>query len=263
MNQNFNEHENLFMAPEDGLFAVVGKAAEREMLKECELWEQIAGDIQIPEETEAQILSLAIRLEKKQLNKKRDRILKRYTKAAAAAILFVLISSTVFFVNADALRSQFFNFIFQDNGSYTKVISVESGQSDVDMTKNLPSDWKEVYYPDYLPEGYEFVKAESAGNSRSITFQNREKNILLLTQEPSGESEMLIDSEGVTRGETTIHGNSAFWTAKGNETTLIWNQYGTLFMLFGQVELDEMIKVADHLLYMKPEDPNQKKSANY
>ena len=68
MKHNSNEETNS-VAPSDSFFAVVGKAAEEEMLTECELWERDAVEIQIPEKTEVQILALARKYEKKQLNK--------------------------------------------------------------------------------------------------------------------------------------------------------------------------------------------------
>ena len=250
MNLNSNGYDKKGLSPSDSFFAAIGKAAEEEMLKECELWELEFEEINIPEKVEAQILTLARKLEKKQLNKKRDRIIKRYAKTAAVIVLLVSMSFTVLFISADALRGDFFGFIFQNSDAYVKVIPVEAGGSSADAKKNLPSDWEGVYYPDYLPEQYEFVEAESAGEAKSITFQNDEWDTLLLTQEPSDGAEILVDNEGVISGETSIQGRPAFWTSKDGETTLLWNQSGFLFMLYGPVDLDEMIRVAEHLLYV-------------
>ena len=250
MNPNSNEYDKNGISPSTSFFAAIGKAAEEEMLKECELWELEFEEINIPEKVEAQILSITRKLEKKQLNKKRDRFIKRSAKTAAVIVLLVSMSFTVLFVNADALRSDFFGFIFQDSDAYVKVIPVESGGSIADAKKNLPSDWDGVYYPDYLPEQYEFVEVESAGEAKSITFQNDERDTLLLTQEPSDGAQILVDNEDVISGETSIQGSPAFWTSKGGETTLLWNQYSYLFMLYGPVDLDEMVQVAEHLLYI-------------
>lgn len=250
MNLNSNEYDKKGISPSDSFFAAIAKAAEEEMLKECELWELEFEEIKIPEKVETQILTLTRKLEKKQLNKKRDRLIKRYAIIATVIVLFVSVSFTVLFVSADALRSDFFSFIFQNSDAYVKVIPVEAGGANADANKNLPSDWKGVYYPDYLPERYEFVEAESAGEAKSITFQNDEWDTLLLTQEPSDGAEILVDNDNVISGETSIQGRPAFWTSKGGETTLLWNQYGFLFMLYGPVDLDEMIQVAEHLLYI-------------
>jgi len=250
MNLNSNDYDKNGISPSDSFFAAIGKAAEEEMLKECELWELESEEMKIPERVESQILTLARKHEKKQLNKKRDRLIKRYAKTAAVIVLLVSVSFTVLFARADALRGDFFGFIFQNSDAYVKVIPVATSGAGADAKKNLPSDWGEVYYPDYLPERYEFVEAESAGDARSITFQNDEWDTLLLTQEPSDGAEILVDNEDVESGETSIQGSPAFWTSKYGETTLLWNQYGFLFMLYGPVELDEMIQIAEHLLYV-------------
>ena len=250
MNLNSNEYDKNATSPSDSFFAAIGNAAEEEMLKECELWELESGEIKIPERVETKILTLARKLEKRKQNKKRNRLIKRYAKTAAVIVLLVSVSFAVLFANADALRGEFFGFIFQNSDAYVKVIPVITSVAGTDTQKNLPSDWKEVYYPDYLPERYEFVEAESAGDAKSIAFQNDEGDTLLLTQEPSDGAEIFVDKEGTETGEIFIQGNPAFWTSKDGETTLLWNQYGSFFMLYGPVELDEMIRVAEHLLYV-------------
>lgn len=203
MTHKSNEEINSF-APSDSFFAVVGKVAEEAMLMECELWERDAGELQVPEITEVQILALARKYEKKQLNKKRDQFITRYAKIAAVIVLLVVASFSVLLANADALRGESFDFIFQNSDAYIKIIPVEMAMADAEAEKNLPADWEVVYYPDYLPEGYRFEEAEAAGSAKTIAFQNEAFDILLLTQEPSDGAEILIDKDGVENGETSI-----------------------------------------------------------
>lgn len=250
MNQNSKGFDRNSTTACDSCLTVIAKAAEEEMLRECTLWEREAGDIQVPFKTEDQILRLARKLEKKQLNKNRDRFLKRYAKTAAVVVLLLSISFAALLANADALRSEYFDFIFQSNDTYMKVIPVETGNTDAKTEYPFPPDWKEVYYPDYLPDGYQFLEAEAAGPARTIVFQNKEKETLILTQEPSEGAEILVDKENTKNGKTYIQGNPAYWTGKNEETTLIWNQYGSLFMLYGPIELEEMVEIAGHLLYV-------------
>lgn len=251
MDQNGNGYDKNRMTPGDSLFAAIGKAAEEEMLKECERWEMEAGDIRVPEKAEARILALARKLEKRRLNKKRDLLIRRYAKTAAVIIVLVSVSFTALMAGADALRGKFFDFIFQDSDAYMKVIPVQTSEPGAEADKNLPEDWKEVYYPDYLPQGYRFIEANTAGTAKTIIFQNEQKDTLVLTQEPSDGAEILVDKEGAESGETSIQGNPAFWTVKEGELTLMWNEYGILFMLYGPVDLEEMTKVAEHLLYVE------------
>jgi len=251
MDHNGNGRNKSSMTTDGRFFTEIGKAAEDEMLKECELWEREAGDIRIPERAEAQILALARKYEKRQLNKKRDRYLRRFTKVAAAIAVLITLSFTVLFVTVDALRDKAFHFIIQNSDAYIRIIPVETSGPDADAKKNLPSGWTDVYYPDYLPKGYEFAEAEAAGEARTIAFRNTAGDVLLLTQEPSDGAEILMDNEGVESGEISVQGEPAFWTSKDGETTLMWNQYGCLFMLYGPVELEEMIRIAGRLQYVE------------
>ncbi len=250
MNQNSSEYFKDCSAPGDGFFTAVGKAAEEEMLIECALWEQQAGDIGIPANVESQILALARKHEKRYLNKRRDRFIRRYAKLSAAVVLLVSVAFTALIAGADALHGNLFQFISQDSDAYMKVIPVATSEPGTDTEKNLPADWDGAYYPDYLPEGYAFVEADTEGKAKSIVFQNEGEDVLLLTQEPAGDAEILVDKEDAKTGETSIQGNPAFWISKGDETTLMWNQYGSLFMLYGPIDLDEITKVAEHLLYV-------------
>lgn len=232
-------------------FVALGRAAQEDMLRECDLWEKEAGELTIPDKVESQILELAVKHEKKHLNKKRNRYIRRYTKTAAVIMLLVTVSFTVLFVNADAWRGKVFGFMFQDSDAYMKIVPVETGGPETDAEKNLPADWEGVYYPDYLPEGYRFTEASAAGNARSITFQSEDGDILILSQEPSEGAEVFVDKEGTENGETEVQGSTAFWSSKGGETTLMWNEYGFLFMLYGPEDLDELKKIAAHLLYIE------------
>jgi hypothetical protein len=72
MNQNRKEYHRKKTAFSDSFLIAVGKAAEQEMLRECEIWENEAGELKIPENVEAQILELARKHEKKYLNRKRN-----------------------------------------------------------------------------------------------------------------------------------------------------------------------------------------------
>ena len=69
---------------DQNFFTELGRAAQEAMLEECDLWEREAGGVTVPDKVETQILEIAGKHEIKQLNKKRNRCIRRYTKTAAA-----------------------------------------------------------------------------------------------------------------------------------------------------------------------------------
>lgn len=115
MSQYSKEYGKIGSTPEDGLFAVIGKAAEEEMLKECELCELKAGDVTIPEETESRILALAGKPEREQMNRKRVGFIKRYATGAAVLIFLLSASFTALLAGANTLRGKLVDLIFQNN----------------------------------------------------------------------------------------------------------------------------------------------------
>ena len=245
------QNNKKMQAHSDRFLSYIGKIAEDEMLKECDQWEKAMKKLKIPKKLESQILMTAGTDSRDRRKQKISYRIRRYMKTAATVVLIVTLAFAMLVVSVEALRNEVFNLIFQSNDAYTKVIPVETITPGRDVVEKLPSDWKDVYYPAYLPEDYEFVEAETASSAKTLAFQNEAADVLLLTQEPWDEAEILIDTQSTDSGETFIHGSDAFWTSKNGETTLMWSQYGTMFMLYGPVDLDEIIKVAENLLLVQ------------
>lgn len=70
MNQSGNQIFKNNTTPEDSFLTAIGKAAEEELLVECERWEQQAGDVSVPRNVEFRILALV--RNQQQPNKKKD-----------------------------------------------------------------------------------------------------------------------------------------------------------------------------------------------
>jgi hypothetical protein len=221
------------------------------MLAEFDEWEKNSSAVKVPKNLESQILNTAHELNRERKRKSYRNTCMKVLKMAAIIMLIVAISFSGLLISAEAFRLKIFDFIFENNKEFTKVVPVESGSNVLTIKKNLPKGWQGLFYPGYLPEGYLFTEAEEIGDSKTIVFNNKNEGILILTQGPLYESEMRVNNEGVESGEVLVDGTSAFWTSRKGEVTLIWNQNGYGFLLYGPESLSEMIKIAEELLYIK------------
>ena len=251
MREHDEEYRKIIKARSDSLLAYLGKVAEDEMLERFDQWDKESPDLKIPAELEAKILDIPRRLDKEKEKKRRKENFKKFAKIAAVVILLVSISFTALVANVDALRLRIFEFLFQSNEEYTKVIPMEKEGNQSDVIDNLPVEWESVYYPTYLPEGYELLQTEELGDAKIITFENEGADILIFFQESWDGANLYIDNEDVQRGETTINSNPGFWQSKGENFTLIWMQSNNRFMLEGALAHDEMIKIAEKVSYKK------------
>lgn len=221
------------------------------MLNEFEQWETESSNLSVPKVVESKILNMANSFNKKQFYEKRNKKLKKLVKVAAIIILVITTVFTTVAFNVEAVRIRVFEFLFQQNEEYMNVTSVETSGNEAEIKKILPSNWGNIYYPDYLPKGYMFVEAEDAGIAKIVSFQNKKGDVILFSQQPNDSAGMIVDNEDTKKGEISINGNPAFWTSKNNDTTLIWNQNNYRFMAYGHVELKSLIQIAENLIFIK------------
>jgi len=251
MNIKNKDYEKMLQERSDSFLTYIGKASEEEMLKEFERWEKEASDIEVPKEIEHKMHKIIKDFEQKEKTKRRSAGFKRFSKIAALVIIIIATAFTAVVVSVDAFRLRVFDFLFVSNQEYTQVIPVESNIDSTEIKKVLPQDWKNVFYPEYLPKGYQLVETEVAGGSKTIYYQDNFQNVIIFSQEPADGGDVFVDNENVEKGEILINGSSAFWTSKNGQLTLIWNHNSYRFMLFGPIELEEMTKIAGNLLYIK------------
>jgi hypothetical protein len=244
------DYETIIKERSDSFLAYVPKAAEEEMLNEFEQWEKELSGVSVPKDTELKILKMADDFNKLHDKEKRRKSFSKYVRIAAVVILAITTVLTTLTFSVEAVRVKVFDFLFQENEEYMQVISVETSGAN-ERIKSLLPDWANYYYPDYLPEGYRFEEAENKGLPYMMAFVNESGDVLLFSQQPADQGMMIMDNEGTEKGELTINENPAFWASKNNETTLVWTLNGTRFTAFGKVELEELVKLADNLIFIK------------
>lgn len=251
MSKNEKDYETIIKERSDSFLAYVAKAAEEEMLNEFEQWEKELSDAVVPKDTELKILKMADDFNKLHAKEQRRESFNKYVRIAAVVILAITTVLATLTFSVEAVRIKVFDFLFQENEEYMQVIPVETSGENERIKSLLSGDWENFYYPDYLPKGYRLEEAENEGLPYMMAFVNENGDVLLFSQQPADEGMLIVDNENTEKGELTINGSPAFWTSKNNETTLVWTLNGARFTAFGKVELEELIRLAENLVFIK------------
>lgn len=251
MNKNNSQEEKIIEERSNSFLAYIGNAAEEDMLKEFEEWENNATAIKIPEELETKILKSAKCFNEKQKRIKRKSSLIKLTKTAAIVMLIISVTFSTLVISVEAFRERVVDFLFEDKGTHMEVIPTEADENTLEMKNDVPADGQGVFYLRYIPEGYKIVETKIAGSKKIITFQDNAQITLIFTQEPWDNGRLSIDNEDIESGQLQINGKSAFWTSKNNELILMWSKSNYRFVLYGEIELEEMISIAENIFFIK------------
>ncbi|MDW7669263.1 MAG: DUF4367 domain-containing protein [Bacillota bacterium] len=110
----------------------------------------------------------------------------------------------------------------------------------------LPDEWKEYYYPTFIPDNFELITAEEFGNSKYLTFENNLDQYIKIIQS-SMNFESQIDTEGATIIEIDVNGNEGMLIEKDNRLILIWNNDERIFRIQNNLDRNTILKIANNL----------------
>ena len=141
-----------------------------------------------------------------------------------------------------SLKKQFFT------GQYTAIGLREDEQKAFDV----PNGWEGMYYPTYIPDGFEVINVENLSEQIFlISFENK-NNEYLTFEEMTEDAESNIDTENAQVYYTEIHGNTALVSAKADLTIVSWNEQNRILSVVFDGEMEEdALKVAKSVTRIK------------
>ena len=167
---------------------------------------------------------------------------------AVAALGILCIGLTTAFASNETFRVRVFSMFAEDHGQYTAVSLQEDEQNNFDV----PSEWEGMYYPTYIPDGFEVINVENLSEQIFlISFENK-NNEYLTFEEMTEDTESNIDTENAQIYYTEIHGNTALVSVKADVTIVAWNEQNRMFSVIvdGEVE-EDALKVAKSVTRIK------------
>lgn len=165
------------------------------------------------------------------------------SKRVAIFIAIALVGTFVTTMSVEAFRVKLFNIVTEVTYKYTKVSIVETENG---LESQI--DWDTYYAPEYIPESYAYSNSEYFGEIKIIFYSDTSGKEIQFSQTPL-KPEYQIDTEDAVVKEVLIKGEKGFLAQKEGLLTLIWMTDEITFHIVGEMERDEIIKIAESLKY--------------
>ena len=165
-------------------------------------------------------------------------VVPRTMRFAVAALGILCIGLTTAFASSETFRVRVFSMFAEDHGQYTAIGLREDEQKAFDV----PNGWEGMYYPTYIPDGFEVINVENLSEQIFlISFENK-NNEYLTFEEMTEDAESNIDTENAQVYYTEIHGNTALVSVKTGVTIVTWNEQNRMFSVIidGEAEKDAL-----------------------
>lgn len=166
---------------------------------------------------------------------------KKYVTRAAAIFLVLLLTSAVVTFSVEAFRIKFLNLFIESENDHNTVDFIESGEN-----IQHPSDWKDYYYPTWLPDGYTLIDAQSNGASKVAILMNK-KNVLLIFTQNMNDLGLNIDNKDLDVEIVPINESDGYMVEKDDIISITWSESGMIFSLEGAEEINVMIKISEKI----------------
>ena len=165
------------------------------------------------------------------------------SKRVAIFITIALVGIFVTTMSVEAFRIKLFNIVTEVTEKYTKV-SIVATENGLESQIN----WDSYYVPEYIPGGYTYSNSENFGEIKIVFYSDAKGKEIQFSQTPVN-PEYQIDTEEAVVTEETVNGEKGILVEKEGLSTLIWTTGEKTFHIIGEIERDEIMKMAESLKY--------------
>lgn len=179
---------------------------------------------------------------------------KRVGLLARAVLIAAIVVTLVGALTVGANWTKVISIIYHDGYYDKKVGYFQFMQEEVPDAVQLES-WQNYWFPDYIPEDYQFSDAKEMGGTRIIIFKNSANEIIEIYQF-KGEKTLGMDSEGTFVYDVQVNGEKAqaFEKLVGGVTvrSVSWvDSELNSFLVEGTVSFEELTSIAESLIFME------------
>lgn len=236
-------------AKSDAVLRVIGQRILQQREEEIAQIEIESQDFVVPQETHEKILQMIKEEKKAVLITKRRMKRKQFAKVCAMIILILGVSGTMLISNVEAFKYRFDNFLVEVKTEYLGLTPHEENTvGDTKEAQNL----KGLWYPEYLPEGFEFTGSEDIGGMKRITWKDAEGQIIVISEIPAAGTKVYLDNESEESGQVKLNDKyDGYWIFNDGNVVLTWLQCDQVIEISAELELTELIKMAESMTYQK------------
>ena len=161
-------------------------------------------------------------------------------RRAATIVLAALVSLSVVTVSVEAWREPVWDFFARMYERFTQVAFADDAQdvSHVEMEKRAPA---------YLPEGYAVDSERELATIYRIEYRNDAGQSIVYTQCRKDGTNLIADTETVQYTNVTVKGYEGIYYNNKGESVIVFADETYTYTLSAQLEVDELIKIAESL----------------
>lgn len=193
-------------------------------------------------ELDEKIKSIINQYNRKESLKKFRGISAKLLKSAAVVFFILFIGSSILLFSVEAFRVKAINFIMEIKKEYTEIRTKSPGED---------AALKEIYLPDYIPEGFEISKTEVFSASKIIHYSNDKGQVIAFAQYNNENASLRIDTEEAKVEKIVINGSEGLLVEKEQLITILWHNDNFSFYLKSKTDKDLLIKIAESINYKK------------
>ena len=223
----------------------LGYEYTKQINEEADRLSEQYADIEVPESLDRWFKEFIAGKEHEYKAQQRRKTLIRASKRLAAACLILAVFGLTLTMSVEAFRIRFFNMIVEVSESFTAVI-YQKTENDIPEQLNPLG----VYYPEYLPPGYELVKVDDESIMITVLFENEASEQVILSQARLPVNTH-IDTEDAHVWEIEIKGFPGILSVKPEKTIILWRNDLWEFILSGPVDKSEILRMAESLVQKK------------
>jgi hypothetical protein len=169
-------------------------------------------------------------------------------KAAVLIIAIVMLAgSSVLAI--EGVRIGVLNFLIGFEQEYTSLrLDPERGNNIIG--DNVYMSWSGGFVPAYIPDGYRIVNISSAGNVKSILFENDEGSFIHYSED-TADAVTHIDTENANTENVKVNNYDALLVTKNGVTSIAWSDGHRIFIIISMLERDELLKMAVNVILVE------------
>lgn len=155
-------------------------------------------------------------------------------KKVACVLVAILLMAIITTFSVSALRKAFLRFIAETYETFTSVAILDDPTVSDEAFSPMS--------PTYIPDGYTLISETQNGAMYTCVYQNAEQKRIRYYQ-TTAKGNFVLDTEGVTYEKIYVKNHEALYYYNKENHMLFINQGTYVYMIFGNGDKEEMIKM--------------------
>ena len=175
----------------------------------------------------------------------------RILRKVASVVVFLTVGTlTLLYNTVEGFAASVDNFFTIVSPEAQELRITEKRDQGFDLN---PEDFEGMYFPEWVPEGYNIAEINIQDTLKSIFYQDENQNLIIYSIAVNASS-ISVDKEEVIHSTCYIHGIPGRVTEKDGKVRIVWEDSIYAYIIVGDSEIiDELITMAERTAKLQEE----------